>query len=78
MAEPAPHPHPTPPRLSRNRREGSGIVYCLSRDDTETVAAQIREHTDITAAHYHAGLRPCRPFCSQRRGSVRGWWWQLM
>lgn len=30
-------------------------MYCLSRDDTETVAAQIRQYTDITASHYHAG-----------------------
>lgn len=30
-------------------------MYCLSRDNTETVAAQIREQTDVSAAHYHAG-----------------------
>lgn len=41
--------------VPRNHREGSGIVYALSRDDTETVAAQIRQLTDISAAHYHAG-----------------------
>ena len=43
---------------ARNHREGSGIVYCLSRGDTEDVAAQIRQYTDVTAAHYHAGLTP--------------------
>jgi bloom syndrome protein len=45
-------------RCCRNHREGSGIVYCLSRDDTESVAGQIRDHTDISAAHYHAGMTP--------------------
>ncbi|KAI3425882.1 hypothetical protein D9Q98_007855 [Chlorella vulgaris] len=42
----------------QNHRDGSGIVYCLSRDNTETVAAQIREQTDVSAAHYHAGMTP--------------------
>ncbi|PRW57979.1 ATP-dependent DNA helicase Q-like 1 isoform A [Chlorella sorokiniana] len=42
----------------QNHPEGSGIVYCLSRDNTETVAATIRQYTDISAAHYHAGMTP--------------------
>ncbi|KAI7836066.1 hypothetical protein COHA_010035 [Chlorella ohadii] len=42
----------------QNHPEGSGIVYCLSRDNTETVAATIRQFTDISAAHYHAGMTP--------------------
>ena len=44
----------------RERREQTGIVYCLSRDDSEVVAAQIREHADVPAAHYHAGMTPAQ------------------
>ena len=91
----SPQPHPRPARPPpRNHRQGSGIVYCLSRADTEDVAAQarggalvaaageagpplpcipdalahsppcmlpclqIRQYTDISAAHYHAGMTP--------------------
>jgi ATP-dependent DNA helicase RecQ len=31
------------------------IVYCLSRNDTEAMAAYLREH-NVRAAHYHAGM----------------------
>lgn len=58
----------------RNHREGSGIVYCLSRDDTEQVAQAIRTHTDIAAAHYHAGMTPKQRTAVQndwRTGAVR-------
>ena len=33
-------------------------MYCLSRDESAKVAAQIREACGVTAAHYHAGLTP--------------------
>ncbi|RYG45887.1 ATP-dependent DNA helicase RecQ, partial [bacterium] len=39
----------------RSRPEDSGIVYCLSRKRTETVAAFLNE-SGITAAAYHAGM----------------------
>ncbi|GAB4821155.1 hypothetical protein N2152v2_008201 [Parachlorella kessleri] len=39
-------------------REQTGIVYCLSRDESEDVARQIRERTGVPAAHYHAGMTP--------------------
>lgn len=42
--------------LGRHRDEAA-IVYCLSRKDTETLAAQLAAH-GIRAAHYHAGMEP--------------------
>ena len=33
-------------------------MYCLSRDDSEVVAALITQHTGVPAAHYHAGMTP--------------------
>lgn len=38
-----------------NRREQSGIVYCLSRRSTEAVADKLNEH-GFSALAYHAGL----------------------
>jgi len=40
--------------LARHKGEAA-IVYCLSRADTEAMAAALRERR-IRAAHYHAGL----------------------
>lgn len=37
------------------RPDQSGIIYCMSRKHTETVAAMLQEH-DINVAVYHAGL----------------------
>ena len=39
----------------RNRRGESGIVYCLSRDKTESIAEWLTEQ-GFTALPYHAGL----------------------
>ena len=36
----------------------TGIVYCLSRQDTEQMAKVIREELEVPAAHYHAGMTP--------------------
>lgn len=38
-----------------NRKEDSGIIYCLSRKSTETLAANLREE-GYAAAAYHAGM----------------------
>lgn len=37
------------------RKNESGIIYCLSRNGTETLAAKLRDG-GFPAAHYHAGM----------------------
>ncbi|CAL8468018.1 g7557 [Coccomyxa elongata] len=39
-------------------RGASGIVYVISRDNTSTVAAYLKEKGDIAAHCYHAGMTP--------------------
>lgn len=71
---PLPLPLGLPLRPRRERREQTGIVYCLSRDDSEAVAAQIRELTGVPAAHYHAGMTPGQRMAVQndwRAGRVK-------
>ncbi|KAL4932624.1 RecQ family helicase MusN [Aspergillus undulatus] len=42
--------------ISTSYRNKSGIVYCFSRSNCETVAGALREDFGIKAAYYHAGL----------------------
>src|ERR1700744_4162843 len=37
-------------------RGQSGIIYCLSRNKSETVAKELREKHGISARHYHAQM----------------------
>lgn len=46
----------------------SGIVYCLSRADCESVAAKLRADYGIDAHHYHAGMD------SEQRSNVQKAW----
>ena len=39
-------------------RNQSGIVYCLSRQNCETIAEKLRKEYKIKAQHYHAGMDP--------------------
>ncbi|MGQ1908316.1 DNA helicase RecQ [Marinifilum sp. RC60d5] len=41
----------------RQRPHQSGIIYCLSRKATESLAEKLR-NAGINASHYHAGLSP--------------------
>ena len=36
----------------------SGIIYCLSRKNCESIATKLREQYNIMAHHYHAGMEP--------------------
>ncbi|KDD75215.1 hypothetical protein H632_c805p0, partial [Helicosporidium sp. ATCC 50920] len=51
-----------------SRPRDTGIVYCLSRDESESVAACISQHTRVSAAHYHAGMP------SKERQAVQNAW----
>jgi ATP-dependent DNA helicase RecQ len=44
-------------QLLENRRKESIIIYCFSRKDTESLAANLRAE-GFSAAAYHAGLEP--------------------
>lgn len=50
------------------RPNQSGIVYCLSRKDTENVASKLRELTDMPVEHYHGDMRP-----EDRESVQRAW-----
>ena len=51
-------------RFISRRPDDAGIIYCLSRKNTETVTEELKKH-GINAAAYHAGLP------SQERASVQ-------
>ena len=39
-------------------RNQSGIIYCLSRSNCESIAEKLRNEYQIQAHHYHAGMDP--------------------
>ena len=58
----------------RARRGESGIVYCLSRDDTEAMACMLNSVAGVPAAHYHAGMTPGQRTAVQnqwKRGEIK-------
>ncbi|XP_024375691.1 ATP-dependent DNA helicase Q-like 2 isoform X1 [Physcomitrium patens] len=53
--------------LDKYSKKESGIVYCFSRKECEQVAAELRKR-GISAAHYHADMKP------ETRSSVHMRW----
>jgi RecQ family ATP-dependent DNA helicase len=43
---------------ARKRSSECGIVYCLSRDDTEAMSCMLNSVAGVPASHYHAGMTP--------------------
>lgn len=44
----------------------SGIIYCLSRKNCESIAESLRKQHNIEAHHYHAGMDPAQKNTIQR------------
>lgn len=42
----------------QERKNESGIVYCLSREDCESMSCMLNSVAGVAAAHYHAGMTP--------------------
>ena len=55
---------------SGNRRRQSGIIYCLSRKDTETVAAELQKELGDVVTFYHANVEPEEKRRRQERWST--------
>lgn len=58
----------------QKRQNDTGIIYCLSRDDAQSMAKLIDDLAGIPAAFYHAGMTPGQRMDVQNRwrsGEVR-------
>ncbi|KAL0092285.1 P-loop containing nucleoside triphosphate hydrolase protein [Phycomyces blakesleeanus] len=44
--------------IDDGRRNHSGIIYCIGRQQCESLAEELREAFGLTAEHYHAKLTP--------------------
>ncbi|KAK9835234.1 hypothetical protein WJX81_007757 [Elliptochloris bilobata] len=53
--------------IKRQGNHACGIVYALSRDDSEVVAAYLRNEGGLRAQHYHAGMTPSQRINVQNR-----------
>jgi RecQ family ATP-dependent DNA helicase len=42
----------------QGKKNESGIVYCLSREDCEMMACMLNDAAGVPSAHYHAGMTP--------------------
>lgn len=44
--------------INTNYKSQTGIIYCLSKKNCESIAEKLRDQYNITAHHYHAGMEP--------------------
>lgn len=44
--------------INTSYRRQSGIIYCLSKKNCQDIAVKLREHYNIMAEFYHAGMEP--------------------
>lgn len=51
----------------------SGIIYCLSRKNCESIAGKLRTEHDIKAHHYHAGMDPVEKTLVQKQWQAGGY-----
>ncbi|CRK19365.1 hypothetical protein BN1708_012615 [Verticillium longisporum] len=61
------------PNLTKYNNQ-TGIIYVLSRKNTEDVATKLRDNYGISASHYHAAMKPEEKWNVQRRwqkGSIK-------
>ncbi|KAG7114915.1 ATP-dependent DNA helicase hus2/rqh1 like protein [Verticillium longisporum] len=61
------------PNLTKYNNQ-TGIIYVLSRKNTEDVATKLRDSYGISASHYHAAMKPEEKWNVQRRwqkGSIK-------
>lgn len=49
--------NPTPLAYIQSHGDSTGIVYCMTRKDTEELADMLRENA-VKADYYHAGQTP--------------------
>ena len=56
--------------INATYRNQSGIIYCLSRANCESIAGKLQKEYGIKARHYHAGMEPLEKSMVQKDWQV--------